>query len=432
MADASLADIAIEPLDSLLRGASLHSVFQPIVALDSRRVMGYEALIRGPAGHPLERPDQLFEAAAAAGRTSELDWHCRAAALQQARAAGLSQTLFLNVETMSLGTACPEHLISIIDDAIDFPLVIELTERHLVDRAPAVLRAAELIRERGLGLALDDVGANRETLALLPFVRPDVIKLDLALIQDRDSAHIGAVIHACLRQAELTGAVVLAEGIETEEHFERALVAGAELGQGWLFGHPGAIGPAPTDPDLIGPPRVQHPVAVAKTTPFPLVTARRQPRIATKRQLLATSESLQAKALALGAPPTVLTSMQHARHYDGHSGAHIRELARRSALVVALADDLERRSLGRVHASALTPNDPLCQEWDVVVMGLDFSAALVAHDLGDTGPEAERRYEYAITYDRDLVIAAGDSLLARALASGSGDDVLGPAPHRTV
>jgi diguanylate cyclase (GGDEF)-like protein/PAS domain S-box-containing protein len=55
----------------------------------------------------------------------------------------------------------------------------------------------------------------------------------------------------------------------------------------------------------------------------------------------------------------------------------------------------------------------VCGEWDIVVLGPHFAAALVARDLGDTGPERSRRFEYAITHDRDLVIAAADSLMAR-------------------
>ena len=56
-------------------------MFQPIVELDTGRVVAYEALARGPEG-PLERPDLLFAAARTAGRLAELDEACRAAAFR--------------------------------------------------------------------------------------------------------------------------------------------------------------------------------------------------------------------------------------------------------------------------------------------------------------------------------------------------------------
>jgi predicted signal transduction protein with EAL and GGDEF domain len=72
-------------IDDVLRDGTVRSVFQPIVELDTGRVVAYEALARGPQG-PLERPDSLFAAAREAGRLAELDAACRNAALTGALA----------------------------------------------------------------------------------------------------------------------------------------------------------------------------------------------------------------------------------------------------------------------------------------------------------------------------------------------------------
>ena len=80
-------------IDDVLRDGTVRSVFQPIVELDTGRVVAYEALARGPQG-PLERPDQLFAAAREAGRLAELDAACRNAALTGALAAGAGFGLF--------------------------------------------------------------------------------------------------------------------------------------------------------------------------------------------------------------------------------------------------------------------------------------------------------------------------------------------------
>src|SRR5690242_4216483 len=96
-------------LDRILGERRLRSVYQPIVHLDTGEVAGYEALARGPEGSPLERPDRLFAAAAAAGRTAELEWACREAALAGALAGGLDapRALFLNVEPSMLAEPVP-------------------------------------------------------------------------------------------------------------------------------------------------------------------------------------------------------------------------------------------------------------------------------------------------------------------------------------
>src|SRR3954471_19922450 len=107
-----------DALRRLLPGASVRSVYQPIVELDDLTVVAYEALARGPRGSSLERPDQLFAAAIGAGLLAELDWACRAAAISGALDAGLplSTALFVNVEPSVLRAPCPPHLQSVFED----------------------------------------------------------------------------------------------------------------------------------------------------------------------------------------------------------------------------------------------------------------------------------------------------------------------------
>jgi len=66
-----------------------------------------------------------------------------------------------------------------------------------------------------------------------------------------------------------------------------------------------------------------------------------------------------------------------------------------------------------VRGAAIDPGDRLGQEWNVVVVGPYFSAALVARDLGDDGADRHRRFEYALTYERPVVIETARALLRR-------------------
>ena len=105
-------------------------------------------------------------------------------------------------------------------------------------------------RKRGCGIAIDDVGEDPRSIALMPLLAPDVIKLDMAFVQTPMTRERARVLHAVRAEAERTGAVVLAEGIETAAQAELAKTLGATLGQGWYFGRPTELVPAPAVPTL--------------------------------------------------------------------------------------------------------------------------------------------------------------------------------------
>ena len=92
----------------------------------------------------------------------------------------------------------------------------------------------------------------------MPFVRPDVIKLDLRLVQANPDVAIAGIVNAVNAERERSGAVILAEGIEHEEHLTTARALGATLGQGWLFGRPDNLPmgrPAPAGIPTLSDPR---------------------------------------------------------------------------------------------------------------------------------------------------------------------------------
>jgi len=111
-------------------------------------------------------------------------------------------------------------------------VLYEVTERGLSERPAELLAEVERVRALGFGIAIDDLGTDWRSLALLPFIRPDVVKLDMALIQGPLTDAGLAMATAVRSYAGETGAQSLAEGIETAEHEGRADLFGAELGQG--------------------------------------------------------------------------------------------------------------------------------------------------------------------------------------------------------
>jgi EAL domain-containing protein (putative c-di-GMP-specific phosphodiesterase class I) len=400
-------------LRRLLAETAVHSVYQPIVELDSGSVVAYEALVRGPRGSSLESPDRLFAAARGAGLVSELDAACQAAALQGARAGGLQDpwALFLNLEPAATGAsllATPDSV------AGGLRLVVELTERALVADPPRLLELVARIRARGWGIAVDDVGAERDSLALLPVLRPDVVKLDLRLVQERPTGDVAEIVCAVNAEAERSGSVVLAEGIETDEHLHIALSLGATLGQGWLLGRPAQL------PDA-WPPFAGMPVAIASDradpgtllSPFALGSAVRAPRAARKALLIELSKHLERQAIRAGESAVILSTFQHASFFTAATRVRYARLVERAAFVGVLAEGMPAEPLPGVRGCVLDPDDPLKGEWDIAVVGPHFAASLVARDLGDDGPDAERRFEFVLSHDRTLATQVAAALMTR-------------------
>ncbi len=374
-----------EDVAALLEPGQVHSVYQPIVDLDNGVVVAFEALARGPVGHPLAaRPDLMFEAARTAGCVGQLDETCRSAALRGARAARLASpwTLFVNVEPAGIEWALsqssdrsPESFV--VDD---LPVMVEITERDLVRNPTALLRFVDHVRSVGCGIALDDVGAVRESLALLPLLRPDVIKLDLRLVQQRPTSDIAQIFSAVNAEAERTGATVLAEGIETEAHLDFARGLGARLGQGYLLGRPGDLPETPPPPATPVPMRPRVPLRHTDS-PFELASAQTRPRSSAKPLLVEISKQLEREALRHGESVVILATLQHARFFTASTAKRYRQLAHGVAFAALLGEGIAPSPLPGLRGGDLAPADPLLGEWDVAVLGPHFAAALVARDL---------------------------------------------------
>ena len=123
----------------------------------------------------------------------------------------------------------------------DLKVFYELTERALAARPAEIL--VEIERDTSAGLRHRH-RRSRHRLAqprAHPFICPDVVKLDMTLVHDPLTDTGSAIAAAVRAYAADTGALILAEGIETAEHEARADLLGAELGQGWGYGRPAPL-----------------------------------------------------------------------------------------------------------------------------------------------------------------------------------------------
>ncbi len=298
-------------------------------------------------------------------------------------------------------------------------MIFEFTERELASSPAAVLRTVAWLRARGYGVALDDIGVDQRSLALLPFLAPDVMKLDMALVQQRRTSRTTAhVINAVGAEAERSGAILLAEGIETEEHLTRARSFGAELGQGWLFGHPGEL-PVPAAPGSGRVTLKREDNRVPAGTPYRALANHLRSRVGDKRVLLALSRQLEAEAEGLSTESVVLATFQESSYFTPATRERYEALARGCALVGALGVGMDQSPAPGVRGGEIDPGDPLRGEWDVVVISPHFAGAFVARDLGVPGADMDRQFEFCMSYDRDLALQVARILLSRIVPSAA-------------
>ena len=391
-------------LDEVLDGTPLTAVYQPVVQLETGDVLGYEALARGS-----RPPDDLLQAARETGCCGELDWACRTVALAGALDAGLGNTLtlFVNVEPDS-DVLVPPACVDVLERAeSSLRVVIEVTERAVIQRPAELLRLVDWARGRGWGIALDDIGEDPGSLAMMPFLEPDVIKLDLRLVQQRPTAEIGLIMSAVLAQAERTGAAIVAEGVEDEAMREAALALGATLGQGWMYGRPGPLPASLPTVDTVVP--LHRSWALRDDpTPFSIVRSALPVRRANKAQLLSVAAHLEEQAVAWSEGPVVLSTFQTDEQLDAVTHERYTTLAGRGSFVAAMSSGGELHVGAGVRTAVLPDGHRLGEEWSVVVVGPHYAGALVSRQVGDDPADG---YDYVVTHSRDLVVEAGRSLL---------------------
>jgi EAL domain-containing protein (putative c-di-GMP-specific phosphodiesterase class I) len=409
-----VADAASITFDQLLRERAIDPAFQPIVRIDDDEVVGFEALARGPAGYPWVSPTALFAEAYRRGKAVELDWACRLAATRSFIAAGMPESivLFVNVEPITFGSPFPSDLTEPLTDAVagHRRVMLEITERAVTRDPAEMLRAVEDARRNSIGVAIDDVGAEPASLAMMPLIRPDVIKLDLSLVQRRSNRATARIVGAVLAEAERTGATVLAEGIESDRQLEVARAMGATLGQGWYFGKPEH---APSPPPAPGRPLELLP-AVDTTEPSTPFGAVRERRVSQgSQQLLAPlSRHLEDRGLDAVDPIVLLACFQDAAYFGESTRRRYEQLATRGVFTAVLGRNMPTDPGPGIRGAQLEPSDPILKEWAVIVLGVQFAAALLAKERG---PD-RAVFDFVVTHNRDAVIAAARPVIKRIVA----------------
>ncbi|TVQ50822.1 MAG: EAL domain-containing protein, partial [Phycisphaerales bacterium] len=228
-----------------MRDELIDLAFQPIVNLESASMLGYEVLVRPTPESGFQNPGELISEAVRCGRARELDQIIRRKAMKAIERLPRSQRLFLNNLPQSF--AHPDFVREVLEDLTEHPnvsseqIVLELTE--WVGELPenGVDANTLKLRENGVQIALDDVGAGINGLNQLMAVRPDWIKLDRMLISHIDTDGLKQnLVRVLLRFAQLSHLRLIAEGVERREELETLIQLGVSHAQGYFLARPAA------------------------------------------------------------------------------------------------------------------------------------------------------------------------------------------------
>jgi EAL domain-containing protein (putative c-di-GMP-specific phosphodiesterase class I) len=221
-------------IEAVLGNRMLLTAFQPIRELPGRHVTGFEALARFVSKDG-SSADTWFREAAAIGLGTELE----IAALQCALSAALEIPPHLFVAfNLSPATLTHTRVQELLENS---PLAMERIIIELTGRVRrylnALIRELKPLRQRGMRLAVDGSGDGFASTEHIRTIRPDIIKLDRNFIE-RIITSPDRVDPAVVALALETGAVLAAEGIETQAELAAVIEAGMTRGQGYLLGRP--------------------------------------------------------------------------------------------------------------------------------------------------------------------------------------------------
>lgn len=233
----------------IIENQRLVAYFQQIVSVSRKMVIGIEGLIRGvnTQSDDMISPRILFDMANYEGTTMELDRGCRSKILEEfggIYSFDSEKLLFLNIDAAVIGTSIGSgFLMNQVEQCGISPrnVVIEISEKSYLS-GTTLKRFADTYRQLGFMVALDDVGTGFSNMDRILLVRPDIIKIDHSLVKDiNNDFYKQGVFKSLVILANKIGALVVAEGVETEEEAIHVLRLGGHMIQGFYFSVPGEI-----------------------------------------------------------------------------------------------------------------------------------------------------------------------------------------------
>ena len=234
--------ITNDMIREIIENKDIFVEFQPIYSLNTKNIIGLEALARGDYKGEVISPYFLFSYAKDTGSILDVDRLCREKAMSAFAKDNSAPALFVNFETSVLNDVTPgngEILKTASENNIPpESIVIELNESHVKDSYDLMM-FVDFYRSNGFLIALDNVGTGLDTMNRIMMVNPDIIKIDRAIVSNIDSNEYNQeVFKSIINTAKQIGAMTVAEGVETVDEVITCMLMGVDYFQGFYFSRP--------------------------------------------------------------------------------------------------------------------------------------------------------------------------------------------------
>jgi EAL domain-containing protein (putative c-di-GMP-specific phosphodiesterase class I)/FixJ family two-component response regulator len=230
-----------ESLARLLEPGASIAKYQPVVFLRTGQLAGYEALADF-TNFPESTTEEVFRDAHQVGLGVELELHTARLAV-----AGFKEQLERRKEAYLAVNASPgllyrPALLEVLAELPSDRVIVEITEQRQFESYDQLRETVCLVHERGMRVAVDDMGSGYAGLQRLVDVQPEVVKLDRALTSEVDADPSRRALVTAMRHfADDMGITIVAEGIEREEQLVVLRDLGVDCGQGYLLGRPAPL-----------------------------------------------------------------------------------------------------------------------------------------------------------------------------------------------
>lgn len=230
-------------LKNIIEHDALEVLYQPIVHLKTREVLGYESFSRGPAESSFGNTRLLFAIAEENQLSDELQELALRKGLSNLNLLDEDKCIFVNLEHHAVVRGMAKVL-EIISGVEPQRIVLEVNEGDFIRHFSLYQDTLSHLQDKGYLIAIDDVGSSYASLSSLAKFSPDMLKFDVALTRNIDRDQLKrSLLETIISFADEVESTVIAEGIETAAESEALVELGVEYGQGYFFSPPGAAFP---------------------------------------------------------------------------------------------------------------------------------------------------------------------------------------------
>ena len=227
-------------LREIIETRNITTLYQPIVLMKTGKILGFEALTRGPVGTEYEHPEFLFKVARKFNLTMELEELCIKNAIEMSKHWNDEILLFINIESSTITNLIkPEGdmIVPLLNNNKN--VILEITERNAIENLSLFKKLLDYLRQAGLKFALDDVGNGYACLELIAYLKPEYVKIDGKLVSGISRDFLKKeIVKTFVDFSRKMGSKVIAEAIEIPEDCKIVDNINVEYAQGFYFSKP--------------------------------------------------------------------------------------------------------------------------------------------------------------------------------------------------